>query len=650
MREDLLELDVKKISKEADLAVEVVQLEMVIPYARNPRKNEAAVSKVMASLKEFGWRQPIVVDPEMVIVAGHTRYEAAKRLGWTTAPVHVADGLTPAQIKAYRLADNRSHDDSKWDDELLGLELEDLKELDFDLSLTGFELEELGDYLGQEAAPEEQGETPIPEPLPVPVVQPGDVWLCGPHRVVCGDVRDKASLDKALNGRKAGMCVTSPPYWGLRDYGTASWEGGEGGCDHVERKQPQNLAALADRMAPRKNPRNPTRLDDDQVNARSYRHTCAKCGARRVDAQIGLEKTPEEFVATMVEVFRGVREALADDGTLWVNMGDSYAGGGPHHGDRNLGKSGTNRGSSGGVDRAPPGLKPKDLCGMPWRLAFALRADGWYLRQDIIWAKPNPMPESVTDRFTKAHEYLFLLSKREKYFFDAEAVKEPAINAGKFVKTNGDDGMGDFGRTREGFRRGITVGESRNRRSVWTVATQPTPEAHFATFPEALISPAILAGTSEKGRCQKCGGRWERIVDREFVAEKRVNPAKGSGQKGLDASNGWENTPRGNVNVTTTGWGPTCACALDPIPDLILEPFLGAGTTMIVAEKTGRHCAGVELNPVYADIAIRRWQNFTGQKATREADRTRYDEAVKIAAESGARTPPPELPNASSQV
>ena len=282
-------------------------------------------------------------------------------------------------------------------------------------------------------------------------------------------------MDLFIEPKSVQMCVTSPPYFGLRDYG--------------------------------------------------------------VDGQLGLEQTPEHYVAAMVEVFRCVRDVLTDDGTLWLNIGDSYnAAGRTGHGTRVGFKQGTNRASAEGADNCRPsvdGLKPKDLIGIPWMLAFALRADGWFLRQDIIWHKPNPMPESVRDRCTKAHEYVFLLSKSDRYYFDHEAIKEPvaastvarlsqpnlANQAGSDRvpgKTNGNmkavrSKANSF--KREGSKReqaipGQAVGthrpdraeseydlDTRNRRSVWTVATRPYKGAHFATFPPALIEPCILAGS-----------------------------------------------------------------------------------------------------------------------------------------------------------
>ncbi len=312
-------------------------------------------------------------------------------------------------------------------------------------------------------------------------------------------------------------CITSPPYFGLRDYG--------------------------------------------------------------VDGQLGLEPTPREFVDAMVRVFREVHRVLREDGTLWLNLGDSYANdgkwggssGGKHakalHGNTSIGRTKVNT-----------GLKPKDLMGMPWRVAFALQDDGWYLRQDIIWSKPNPMPESVRDRCTKAHEYLFLLSKSERYFFDAAAIAEPLAPASverlsqpSLAQQRGSDRVpGKTNGTMKAVRRGVGFGHgtdktererdrvvddiertTRNKRSVWTIPTQPTREAHFATFPEALVEPCIRAG-SRPG-------------------------------------------------------------------DTVLDPFLGSGTTALVAEREGRQWIGCELNPEYAAIAERRLRGVQRPLALRGA-------------------------------
>ena len=249
--------------------------------------------------------------------------------------------------------------------------------------------------------------------------------------ILIGDVREKL---KELPHKSVHCCVTSPPYFGLRDYGE--------------------------------------------------------------DGQIGLEDTPEQFVANMVEVFREVWRVLRDDGTLWLNLGDSYSGSGKGPAG-NLGATHNERWLEHKHSAiVPNGLKPKDLIGIPWRVAFALQADGWYLRQDIIWHKPNPMPESVTDRCTKAHEYIFLLTKSRQYYFDHEAIKEKAVSNNKPRQFGATKQVGtlrnDIGRIFEDT--GL-----RNKRSVWTVTVKPFKGAHFATFPPELIEPCILAGCPPDG-------------------------------------------------------------------------------------------------------------------------------------------------------
>jgi len=279
-------------------------------------------------------------------------------------------------------------------------------------------------------------------------------------RIICGDCVEVLGT---LADNSVHCVVTSPPYWGLRDYG--------------------------------------------------------------VGGQMGLEKTPDEFIAKMVDVFREVRRVLREDGTCWANMGDSYAsgkgtcynpGGGAYSIEQDKQKYQLDRGNKSTL--AAVGLKPKDLCGIPWRLALALQADGWWLRQDIIWQKPNPIPESVTDRCTKAHEYVFLLTKAARYFYDAEAVKEPSVDPESLAGRNKRNDQKFVGQpmsdTRSGFSK-IEQGKlylTRNRRSVWTIATEAFAEAHFATFPTTLVEPCVKAGTSEHGCCPVCGAPWVRVV------------------------------------------------------------------------------------------------------------------------------------------
>ncbi len=302
--------------------------------------------------------------------------------------------------------------------------------------------------------------------------------------VLTGDAIEQL---RTLPGESVQCCVTSPPYWGLRDYGTAEWEGGANGCDHAVRENPRIESSTLGGGK-----------ESTGHQREGFKHHCPRCGAKRIDYQLGLEKTPEEYVDKMVAVFREVRRVLRKDGTLWLNLGDSYAGSGKGAWDN---KDGGQKevyipdadSPQALLPKVPPGLKPKDLVGIPWRVAFALQADGWWLRSDIIWAKPNPMPESVTDRPTKSHEYLFLLTKRANYFYDAEAIKEKAEWLRWGEQTIGKNYRGiqpvDMDTLEDRREQG------RNKRSVWTVATAPYPEAHFATYPPDLIKPCIMAGS-----------------------------------------------------------------------------------------------------------------------------------------------------------
>jgi DNA modification methylase len=282
--------------------------------------------------------------------------------------------------------------------------------------------------------------------------------------ILLGDARERLA---ELPAGSARTCVTSPPYFGLRDYGTATWEGGSPDCDY---KGPPRASDKTGLSHPEKKSREqllaePSRL----VSATPYKGDCPKCGANRIDSQMGLEETPDAYVAEMVALFREVWRVLADDGTLWLNLGDSYGVG-------------------------------KQLLGIPWKVAFALQADGWYLRSDIIWAKPNPMPESVRDRPTKSHEYLFLLTKSPKYYYDHEVIKEPAVSKDRnFSGEPSGTYSADAGRNDGGihYGAGYKTGETRNKRSVWTINTKPFKGAHFAVMPEALVEPCVLAGSAE---------------------------------------------------------------------------------------------------------------------------------------------------------
>ena len=354
------------------------------------------------------------------------------------------------------------------------------------------------------------------------------------HTILNGDVIDCL---RSLPDACVQCVMTSPPYWGLRDYG--------------------------------------------------------------VKGQIGLEPTPEEYVEKMVEVFREVWRVLRDDGTLWLNLGDSYNGSWGAGGDYAPG--GLKAGQPKYPGRRISALKPKDLVGIPWRVAFALQEDGWYLRSDIIWSKPNPMPESVTDRPTKSHEYIFLLTKRARYFYDADAVREANTGTG-WERPHADRHGHGNGEISADVRFGNNPA-GRNRRTVWEIPTQPTPEAHFATFPEALVEPCIKAGTSERGACPKCGAPWRRVVERLPVTGRNENKTPAAAHAAVKCSRA------GESHVKTVGWEPSCGCETqdgEPVPCIVLDPFGGSGTVAKVARDLGRSSILIEINPEYVQIAKKR--------------------------------------------
>jgi len=358
-----------------------------------------------------------------------------------------------------------------------------------------------------------------------------------------------------------------------------------------------------------------------------------------VEGQLGLESTPGEYVAHMVEVFREVWRVLKPTGVVFLNLGDSYysnpgngrgggstLGGGKPHLDGAQRVAGNGNGGS---------LKPKDLVGIPWRVAFALQDDGWWLRSDIIWSKPNPMPESVTDRPSSAHEHVFLLAQRERYYYDAEAIREPAVGLTRHDLTGpgliapgqtpqggnrhrATDKERGHGRRHAGFNDlwdGMTKSEQgamgRNKRDVWTIATQPYAEAHFATFPEALVEPCILAGTSERGVCPECGAPWARVVERVDTGATQKSADgwdTGAGAHSTIHRDGREQGKAGQpvMASVTVGWAPTCEHDAAPVPAIVLDPFVGSGTVAAVAQRLGRRAVGVDLSAEYLAMAAKR--------------------------------------------
>ena len=403
-----------------------------------------------------------------------------------------------------------------------------------------------------------------------------------------GDCRE---VLKTLPDKHFQTCITSPPYYGLRDYGTASWVGGSENCSHI-----------GDTLGNNRNFIDEGGRGSNKASLSTG--DCIKCGAKRVDSQIGLEETPEQFVESLVNVFREIKRVLKDDGTLWLNLGDSYSSGG-----RTTTTNQSVRGDKDyGVTRPPPveGIKPKDLFGIPWRVAFALQADGWYLRQDIIWHKPNPMPESVQDRCTKSHEYIFLLSKSPHYYFDNVAIKEETTT---FDNSNRDRDTTKLnntpGRTKMA---GLKTNqyETRNKRSVWTVPTKPYKEAHFAVFPTDLIEPCVLAGSSAK-ICSGCGKAYKREMVTTDVPDRIVRDHMVGVIPKRDKPSRMNSKDMLSLTKEDNGFVKQCECDTDHTEqDRIIDPFGGSGTTALVADRHNRDATVIELNKEYIEIAKNR--------------------------------------------
>ena len=410
---------------------------------------------------------------------------------------------------------------------------------------------------------------------------------------------DSLEILRLLPSCSVQCVVTSPPYWALRDYG--------------------------------------------------------------VEGQLGLEPTPEQYIENMVEVFREVRRVLREDGTLWLNIGDSYAvSRGASHGIDPKNSGGRVKSVCRPNDRLLQGYKPKDLIGVPWMLAFALRADGWYLRSEIIWAKKSPMPESVKDRPTKSHEQIFLLTKSRRYFYDSIGSQEQAVagaNGSSFTSGKTADQKHNLGM---GQRNDSTT---RNMRTVWSLASFPLKSAHFAAYPPELVRRCLSAGVSEKGCCSNCGRPWQRIVAKRRVptrpgTDSKVpkNWATGEGSHSTLEHSKPENHPKtkhdigceqnrfrptefGNrdpqrhcTETITTGWKPDCSCgACEPVPCTVLDPFHGAGTSWKACQRLGLRYIGIELNPEYLKLSAERPSvHFPHERAKKSSKRKKKRQQMEI--------------------
>lgn len=427
------------------------------------------------------------------------------------------------------------------------------------------------------------------------------------HLLVRADSRRIPLADESVH-----CCVTSSPFWGLRDYGTGEWTGGDPECSHAPVSGIQGTSG--------------DRANRTFTGAKPQGQTCLRCGATRIDRQIGLEPSPDDFVAEIVEVFRDVRRVLRSDGVCFYNIGDSYATGagkvgecpgGGEQGKRWRGEGSKHdlvrfrgvqgdspkhsRGAVGPLvqpNRMPiDGLKPKDLVGIPWRTAMALQADGWYLRDAIIWSKAEVdewdelegscMPGSQRDRCTFAYEFVFMLTKSRQYYFDQEGSK---TTSGSIP------------------------------RNVWRINPEPTKFNHFATFPRELARRCILLGTSAKGCCPECGKPWVREVESERVATRpglntkiqsaknqlRIETNMNSDKPTLDSFVGNRDPRRHVTTKTTKGWRPACNHNHEPVPCTVLDCFSGMSTTGVAADALGRNYVGLDLSREYLLDAKRR--------------------------------------------
>lgn len=431
---------------------------------------------------------------------------------------------------------------------------------------------------------------------------------------------------RKMPAKSVHCAVTSPPYWSMRDYSTPPqiW-GGNPNCQHE-----WAIAGQFRKGGPEKRTTAyPNRDNSGRNSARNIKcgQNCMHCEAWL--GELGHEPTPELFVAHLVEVFSELRRVLRDDGSLWINIGDTYCN--DAKGPRATEKSGLTGPDYNNVT-APPGmqkvwrnsalgLKRKDLVGLPWMLAFALRAAGWWLRSEVIWHKRNPVPESSLDRPCRTHEQLFMFSKSAKYFYDPVAVMVAASPNTK-PRGNGDNPKSRTPRNGNEMKVGRNHAQHaaamsgqvthRHLRTVWTLSSRKFSGNHFAAFPPELVEPCIRAGTSERGCCPSCGAPWKRLTKKIEVATrpeaKSTNHSSPNGHSPHAGHRGSalvkRDPKRHKTELVTIGWRAACSCdAGEPIPCRVLDPFIGSGTTGLMASYLGREWLGIDVSEEYADMA-----------------------------------------------
>ncbi len=421
------------------------------------------------------------------------------------------------------------------------------------------------------------------------------------NTILQGDALTKL---KELPEKSINMCMTSPPYWALRDYGTATWEGGKGDCDH---KIPEG----------EKDPKN---KNNSSHNVRFIQENCYKCGAKRIDQQLGLEPTFDQYISNLCDIFDEVKRVLRDDGTCWVNLGDTY----------NAGRSGGHAGGTKGLDRpenAPKQsgvnakeLPTKSLVMIPFRFAIEMVNRDWILRNTIIWHKRNCMPTSAKDRFTVDFEYIFFFSKKKKYYFEQQLDKalhkeDPRARYGRLHyrgKRQGEKGTGQ-----ENF---VKIVDERNKRAVWTINPKPFKEAHFATYPEELCETPIKAGCPEFV-CMKCGNpkfpfytpskEYEELLKSQRKTEAYTSEGR---EEAIKIGNAFGIKKVSAYPDYKTSFEPTCSCNAEFTGGIVLDPFFGSGTTGVVALKQNKKFIGIELNKEYIGIAKKRLKPHLEQR------------------------------------